>query len=382
MMGAPSTSGHPTLSHDSADNRGLSVGVEEEFFLHDPATGRLLPESGDVVAAARRLGGDLDVELMSTQVETKTAVCWSARELRAQLMAARSTASAAAREAGAQLVASGVSIGNGDVQAITDTQRYRRMADRFGLLVRRYETCGCHVHVGVPDRETAVQVCNHLRPWLPALLALTANSAVHQGRDTGHASWRSILNSSWPCSGPPPYFTSAEHYDSTVAMMIESGVILDQGMVYWDVRPSHHLPTIEVRIGDVPSTVDDAVLLATLVRALVGTAVRAIQKGDVARPVPHEALRAASWCAAHEGLSGRLLDPVSFQPSSPRRVFEMVTLHLDDELEELAERQRVDELLNRVLIEGNGAMWQRRALARYTSITDMLAGAAKRTVRE
>jgi carboxylate-amine ligase len=365
-----------------SSGRGLSIGVEEEFFLHDRETGRLLPRNLAVLEAARHLGTDLDLELTAAQIEAKTSVCWSTRELRAQLLDIRTTAAAAALAAGAHLVASGVSIGDDQPQAMTDRPRYRLMADRFGMLAMEHEISGCHVHVGVPDRETAVQVANHLRPWLPALLALTANSAVHRGKDTGHASWRSILAARWPCSGPPPYFTSAQHYDSTVAMMIDSGAILDHGMVYWDIRPSHHLPTVEVRVSDTPATVQETALLATVVRALVGTAIRAIQAGNLAPAIPDEAVRAACWRSAHDGLTGRAVNLLTSQTSTPSQLFAALGRHVRDELDEMEERQWVKNLLERVLTQGNGAMWQRHALAQNASIADVVTQAARRTLRD
>lgn len=101
-------------------------------------------------------------------------------------------------------------------RAVTDTPRYRWMAERFGSLADQV-ICGCHVHVSVPDRDVAVQVSNHFRPWLPALLSLTANSPIIAGTDTGHSSWRHVLWARWPSAGPPPQFRSADHYDAVVA---------------------------------------------------------------------------------------------------------------------------------------------------------------------
>jgi carboxylate-amine ligase len=359
-----------------------TVGVEEEFFLVDPVAGTLVPRSLRVVDAARRLGADLDLELMSAQVETKTPVCSTMGEVRAHLLGMRAAAAAAAAQEGALLVAGGANVGDDRDPPLTDDPRYRRMADRFGPLAREHLVCGCHVHVGVPDREMAVQVSNHLRPWLPVLLALTANSAVHQGRDTGYASWRTVLWSRWPCSGPPPYFTSAEHYDSTVSTLVDAGVVLDEGMVYWDVRPSHHLPTVEVRVSDVASTVDEATLLAALVRALVATSARAVRAGEVALPVSAEVLRAAYWRAAHDGLTGTAVDVFTSRPATPRELLAALLRHVRPQLEEFGERRQVENLLRRVLADGNGASWQRRAYAERHQVTDVVALAARRTVQD
>ena len=165
------------------------------------------------------------------------------------------------------------------------------------------------MHIDVPDKETAVRVSNHLRPWLPTLLALTANSPIYLGSDTGFASWRSIMWSRWPCSGPPPYFESAAHYEALVAMQVASGSIMDEQMVYWDVRPSSHLPTVEVRVSDIPLTIDETVLLATLVRALVMT-----YDGSPGPKLEPEVLRAAYWLAARDGLEGNGLDVLHAEP--------------------------------------------------------------------
>ena len=162
--------------------------------------------------------------------------------------------------------------------------------------------CGCHVHVQVPDRAAAVHVSNWLRPWLPSLLALSANSAVYRSADSGYASWRSVLWRRWPVAGAPPFFPSPDDYDRPVRMLIDSEVILDQKMIYWDVRPSENFPTIEVRVADVPATVAETVLLATLVRAAVMTALEAGEDEQPRRLAP-AALRAAYWKAAHDGLS-------------------------------------------------------------------------------
>jgi carboxylate-amine ligase len=173
------------------------------------------------------------------------------REVRDRVVELRAVA---ALQVGARLLAVGVPVAGTPVGRVTDTPRYRRMAREYGALITGQEVSGCHVHVGVPDREIAVRVSNHLRPWLPVLLGLTANSAVHHGRDTGFAGWRAVRTSRWPCSGPPPVWTSAAEYDATVARMIDCGTVLDERMVYWDIRPSTHVPTLEVRISDVPAT--------------------------------------------------------------------------------------------------------------------------------
>lgn len=243
-----------------------TVGVEEEFLLVDPDTGEPVARNEAVAQHAKAHGVELQLELTSCQVETATEVADTCEEVRAQLTRLRRIAADAAEAAGARLLAVGLPPTVPHEFPITDKKRYRRIAERFGMIAHEQGICGCHVHVAVPDRDAAIAVSNRIRPWLPLLLAVTANSAIYRNTDTGHASWRSVLWQRWPSAGPPPQFESADEYDAVVRMFLDTGAMLDDGMVYWDVRPSANFPTVEVRVADVPATVAESVLLAALVR--------------------------------------------------------------------------------------------------------------------
>ena len=227
-----------------------TLGVEEEFLLVDPSTGAPVALNRAVAERAARDGVELQLELTSCQVETASSVVENTSDLRDELLRLRTVAAGAAEAAGAQLLAVGLPPTLPSQFPVTDTPRYRDIGERFGMIAHEQGICGCHVHVAVPDRDAAIGVSNRLRPWLPLLLALTANSAIYRNADTGHASWRSVLWARWPSAGPPPQFASADEYDAAVEMLCHSGVIRDDGMVYWDVRPSRNFPTIEVRVAD------------------------------------------------------------------------------------------------------------------------------------
>ncbi|WP_281249449.1 carboxylate-amine ligase [Lentzea xinjiangensis] len=339
-----------------------TVGVEEEFLLVHPVTGLPVNRSDEVVAVAREFFGlGLDYELTMAQVETNTPVCGDAEQVRHELISTRRAVGKAARMAGCRAIAVGAPPLGDEVGMITDSLRYRRLAREFGALAAQQLICGCHVHVAVPDRETAVQVCNHVRPWLPVLGAIAANSPFSRGNDTGFASWRSMIWSRWPVSGPPPYFTSWQHYESVCDTVIEAGTALDRGSIYWDVRPSAHLPTVEVRIADVAASVDEAVLLAALVRALVATAVMDVERGVLAVPVPPEMLRQACWRAARDGIAGRAWDVLSSRLLPVRRLLDDLVRRLRPVLDANGDLPLVERGLEVLRRNGGGADRQRRA---------------------
>lgn len=263
---------------------------------------------------------------------------------------------------------------------ITDKPRYRDIGERFGMIAHEQGICGCHVHVAVPDRDAAVAVANRLRPWLPMLLALTANSAIYRNADTGHSSWRSVLWARWPSAGPPPHFDSADEYDAAVQMLCHTDVIRDDGMVYWDVRPSADFPTVEVRVADVPATVAETVLFASLVRGAVMTALADEERGEPMPPLPPWVLKAAYWKAARDGFDGAGVD-LDDQTTVPMRaLLERLVERVRPALEAAGDHEFVRYGLTAVAERGNGAMRQRQAWRRRHDVADVLAEAAAATL--
>lgn len=356
------------------------MGVEEEFLLVDPGTGEPVALNRAVAEHAARRGVELQLELTSCQVETTSEIASSSEGLRADLTRLRRIAADAADAAGARLLAVGLPPTLPHEFPMTDTPRYRAIADRFGMIAHEQGICGCHVHVAVQSRELAIQVSNRLRPWLPLLLALTANSAVYRNADTGHASWRSVLWARWPSAGPPPYFDSVDEYDATVRMMLDGGVMLDDGMVYWDVRPSATFPTVEVRVADVPATVAETVLFATLVRALVTTLIDDENRGEPIPPLNPHALKAAYWKAARDGLDGNVIDLGYGHAVAPAAtLLDGLVDRVSPALSALGDDHMVRAELARVVAEGNGAVRQRRAWSRRHDVADVVDEASAAT---
>jgi carboxylate-amine ligase len=347
-----------------------TFGVEEEFLLVDPSTGDPVPLNAAVAERAAERGVGLELELTSCQVETTSEVASSSADLRRDLTRLRRVAADAATGAGARLLAVALPPTLPHHFPVTDKPRYRAIAERFGMIAHEQGISGCHVHVAVADRELAIQVSNRLRPWLPLLLALTANSAVYRNADTGHASWRSVLWARWPSAGPPPHFESADDYDAALRMMLETGAMLDDGMVYWDVRPSANFPTVEVRVADVPATVAETVLFATLVRALVMTVVDDEARGAPMPFIRAHALKAEYWKAARYGL----------ESEQAAQALDSLVEHVTPALTRLGDHDMVRAEVARVLSEGNGAARQRRAWARRQEVADVIEEAAIATV--
>jgi carboxylate-amine ligase len=253
------------------------------------------------------------------------------------------------------------------------------MRERFGDLSPGAGLNGMHVHVSVPDPETGVQVLNHLRPWLPIFQAATANSPFFAGRDTGYASWRSMLWERWPTVGPTPYLESHEQYETMISDLIASGAMLDEGMLYWYARLSANYPTVEIRMGDVCPTPDDAMLLAALARALVATVLGEVEAGRPAPNVPHPLLMAAHWRAAHDGLEGVNIDMATREPRSAWKLMRQLFDYVRPELDRHGDLEMATVLMGRLRSHGTGAARQRAVFARQGSLEAVVDWLAETT---
>jgi YbdK family carboxylate-amine ligase len=345
---------------------GATFGIEEEFHLVDPVTFELTPSPGLSAAAVRHeFGPRIHAELATTQLETASGICSTLGELRAELVASRAEGSAAAALAGVALLpASTHPFGSWRQQVITSAPRYEAMVERWGGLASQQDICGCHVHVGVPDLETAVAVMDRARPYLPALLAMTGSSPFHDGVDTGYESYRTLWWSRWPTTGSPEYLGSPQRFKEVVAGLAASGVVADDSHLYWDVRPSYHLPTLEFRLADVCTDLDDAVLHAAFVRSLVRVLAERADRGEPCPQPRPELLRAARWRAAMHGLGGRLFDPVLCTLVDARLAVRGLLAELEEDLRDHDEWKEVGELVQRLFARGTSAARQRRTWLR------------------
>lgn len=364
-----------------------TMGIEEEFLLVTPEG---VPQA--VAPTVLRLaaedeaerdgdpgtpGGDLEKEFKQEQIEISTAPCPTLDDLLAEVRARRVQADEVARRADARIAALGTPPHLVESTVIPD-RRAHQIRARFGQTAREQLTCGLHVHVSVADDDEGVRVLDHLRRWNAVLLALGANSPWWQGDHTGYASYRSQVWGRWPTAGPTSAFRTAAGYRETVADLLRSGTILDDGMVYFDARLSARYPTVEVRVSDVCLDAPDAVLEAALVRALAETAVRRSSADDEPRV---ELLRAWSWRAARSGLSGELVSPGSGEPAPAAEVVAELVDHVRDALDEAGDLPWVERHVARVLERGNGAIQQQAWRATGADDDEVVRRAVERTMQ-
>ncbi|HEY5835833.1 carboxylate-amine ligase [Streptomyces sp.] len=344
-----------------------TLGVEEEYLLLDRETAMPSPSAGRVLAAADLepvLGrGELARELLQAQIEVATPVCTGLDEVTSNLARFRRAVGAAADRAGCLLAATGgAPLSGGLAVPITQKRRYREMRAATARLVDEQLINGMHIHVAVPDRSAGAAALGRLRPWLPVLVALGGNSPFWDGRDTGFASWRTVVFGRWPVSGSPPYISGGAEYERRVGALLATGVIPDRKQVYWHARLSERYPTMEIRAPDVQLDVDSAVTLAGISRALVATALREARRGVRPLDPAGSILYAAGWHAARHGLGGTLVDPRHGTPGSATEVVHALLDHIRPALNEFGDTQRVSEGVERLLDKGTGATRQRRAL--------------------
>ncbi|MDY7023161.1 MAG: glutamate--cysteine ligase, partial [Cyanobacteriota bacterium] len=300
-------------------NEGLTLGVEEEYQVIDPKTRQLAGRGGKIISFAENKYGEdvVQPEMRQSQIEIATSVCHSLAEVRAELCESRRIVIEAAQQYDQAIAAAATHpFSHWKNQETTVKPRYQWLEQEYQQILREMVTFGCHVHIGIEDKELAIAVINRARLWLSILLALSANSPFWLGEETGYFSYRSELWSPFPLVGPPPVFDNYQSYQDFVQQLISMEVIQDTSTIYWDLRISEHYPTIEFRMSDVCLTIDEAVMIAGLVRGLVQTCITEIHNKVPLASVHPELIKTAHWYAARYGLKEKLIDPVQ-QRSKP-----------------------------------------------------------------
>lgn len=360
-----------------------TFGVEEELLLVDAVTLSPLPSGHRAVALSKqdsREGHCLTTEFQQEQLEVAGPPQLTLADQLDAIRIGRALAETAAERVGGRVVALPTAPGPVTPHLVPDP-RYLKISKQFGFTVKEQLTCGYHVHVRVNSREEAVAVLDRIRVWLPVVMALSANSPFWQGIDTEFASYRYQAWNRWPTAGPTDVFGSAAAYDHYQTTLLETGVPLDTGMLYFDARVCEHHPTVEVRVADVCLEAEHAAVIAALVRALVETAARDWVAGNPPPSVPTPVLRIWSWHASRYGMEADLIDPTTGTPSPAENVITRFLDHLRPVLVEYGEEAAVETMVAEVLREGTGARRQRGAYAVRQELIDVTATALEITHR-
>jgi carboxylate-amine ligase len=344
----PSRSAPP--EHRFGASSELSIGVEEELLLVDAELG-LTPASERVIEAlGPELGRSVSTEIFATQIETKTGVCRDASQALAELTAMRR----AIFQTGVGIIGAGLHPDDDQQAELVDKPRYEVVEDDLAGLLST-PPCGLHVHVGMPDPETAIRVGNALRTQLPLLQALTANSPFRQGQDSGLASARAAVVSGYPRFEMPRAFADYEDFLRVADQLIAAAGVDDYTYLWWDVRPHPRLGTVEVRAMDVQTRSATNAAVAALIQAL---AAKEIDRPAVGPHPVREALEESYFQAGRHGLEARVI--VADGTTAPvREVARRVLDEVAPYARELSGDGALAEL-ERILAEGNGADEQRR----------------------
>jgi glutamate---cysteine ligase / carboxylate-amine ligase len=291
----------------------FTVGIEEEFALVDPETLLLIPRFEvlrDAAAGDPVLSESIAGELISSEIEIRSGRGSDVDDARARQAEARRRLFVLAREHGVALGATGTHpLSDYREQHIIDTEHYHRVEDGLKYVAWRNNTFSVHVHVGVRGADRAVRVCDRLRPVLPLLLAVSANSPYIDGRDSGLHSGRSqTFTKSFPRCGIPDVFGSWQAWAEYVELLVRTGSIVEFTQLWWSVRPHHDFGTVEVRICDAQMTAAESDGLAALIVACVRRATAEVDAGETPPDLPARLIEENTWRAIRYGLDGRLLD--------------------------------------------------------------------------
>ncbi len=289
----------------------FSLGIEEEYLLIDTQTRDLAsnPPPDLMRAAQAKLGASVAAEFLRCQIEIGTPVCHDARQAREHLLHLRGTIAEIASAYGlAPLAVSTHPFAHWRDQMPTDKDRYRDLAQDLQMVVRRLMVSGMHVHVGIEDENTRFDLFRQLPYFLPHLLALSTSSPFWESKRSGLMSYRLSVFDELPRRGLPEHFADAHEYHRTVAMLVDAGLIEDASKIWWDLRPSTKFPTLEMRITDVATRVDDVIAIAVLYRCIARMLYRLRLSNQRWRIYSRFIIAENRWLAQRYGVKGQLVD--------------------------------------------------------------------------
>ncbi len=339
----------------------FTIGVEEEFQIIDPATCALRSHVSQLISAASPdIIEQVKHEMHQSIVETGTNICQNVAELRIEMHRTRGELVAAAERVGLQVAAAGTHPFSSWIdQVISPGERYQNIIEELQQLARSLLIFGMHVHVAMPDKQTTIDIMNMVRYFLPHLLALSTSSPFWMGRNTGLKSFRTTVFRRFPRTGVPEQFESWSAYENFVNLLIKLNCIDNGKKIWWDVRPHPTFGTLEFRMCDVATKVEEAVAIAALTQAIIVKLHRLYTRNQSFRLYRRALIEENKWRAARYGIEGKLID-FGKEAEVPMRDLTLELLEfVDDVLDELGSRSAV-EYIHTILNEGASAERQLR----------------------
>ena len=383
ITGKSFAAGGSVLDHAYGKSDPYTLGVEEEYMLLDGETFDLVQHVDTVLAATsgHELESRINPELMQSVLEIATPVCHNAADVEAELRKLRGFVCDLARERGMRVGSAGTHpFSLFERQRITVRDRYRNLVDQMQYVARRELIFGMHVHVAVDDPEKAIQVVNGLLVHVPMLLALSANSPFWRGEATGLSSSRQMVFAAFPRSGPPPRFASYAEYAEVVGQLEKTGCIADYTHIWWDIRLHPRLGTIEIRICDAVTRVEEAVALTAYCQALVKHFCERYERGEEI-PSYHRILTTENkWLAARYGLEAPVMDLATGRRNrvSVAQLIRRTLRDLEAHARELGSERELEGVRD-ILARGNGSDRQLRVFNANRDIVEVVSEIADAT---
>jgi len=350
------------MSGDAVARPSLNIGIEEEYQTIDPTTRDLRSHiQAEIIQKGKTLLAErVKPEMHQSVIEIGTGVCPNIKEAKAEIRSIRQQIIGLARQNGLRLAAAGTHpFAQWRDQEIYPDDRYRMIVEDMKMVARANLIFGLHVHIGIEDRETAIQIMNAARYFLPHILALSANSPFWQGMDTGLRSYRCKVFDKFPRTNIPDLYSSWSEFENYVNLLIKTNCMDNAKKIWWDIRPHPNFPTLEFRICDIPMRVDETIAIAALCQAIVAKLYRLHEQNLSFRHYSRALIMENKWRAARYGLGGKLID-FGKQSEVPVRdlIYEILEF-VNDVTGELDSKEEI-AYITRILDEGNGADRQLR----------------------
>ncbi len=352
----------------------LTIGIEEEYQTIDPETRDLRSHiDAEIIAKGKTvLKEAVKAEMHQSVVEIGTGVCHDIKEACHQLKTLRSQICDLARKNGLHLAASGTHpFADWRKQEITQDDRYQVIVEDLGMVARANLIFGLHVHIGVEDRETGIQLMNAARYFLPHILALSTNSPFWLGMDTGLKSYRCKVFDKFPRTNIPDYFPSWGEYERFVDLLVRTNCIDNAKKIWWDIRPHPNFPTLEFRICDVPMRADETIAIAALIQATVAKLYKLHEGNQSFRLYRRALIMENKWRALRYGLDGKIIDFGKETEVPVRDLIYEYLAFIDDVVDELGSRDEIN-YIHHILENGTGADRQLRVFRETGDLTKVV----------